>query len=474
VDFVSTSDEESTRSGTNGISTTPNEICIPEEEPKPKEDGLFFNKKSPNNWYQPSLQNEDSSNQAPYTLCYLPPRCRAPLNMSTVLLLETYQHLSEIFRKKLEEEEIAKKNIKKASYYPIREGEILNSKYKIVDFLGKGSFGQVVKAQLLHKPNNNEQTEMFAVKIIRKSVAFLNQGKREVQILKIINHNVDKGTNFIVKFVEEFMHEGHLCIVFELLSHSLLDLVNLTLQVEPIKPGLSLRMVHKLTHQLVCALSTLENMQIIHCDLKPENVALTSPNRAHIKVLDFGSSCHVRENAGNLYPYIQSRYYRAPEVLLGCRYGLPIDMWSLGCIVVELYTAKPLFTGQDGVEQLYAIMDVLGEPPQKMLQEAGYFKKFFRQQPDGSYTHRRKYKPKPRKLEDIVINAKPENPEHLTLFLDLVRRMLSYDPEKRIRPFEALQHPFILYGPNVKQTKPENPFSREFNLKLSPLCKSAN
>jgi len=274
--------------------------------------------------------------------------------------------------------------------------------------------------------------------------------------------------------MEQFIHQGHLCIVFELLSYSLLDLVNLTLQAEPSKPGLSLRMVHKLTHQLVCALATLENMQIIHCDLKPENVALTSPNRAHIKVLDFGSSCHVWENTSNLYPYIQSRYYRAPEVLLGCRYGLPIDMWSLGCIVIELYTAKPLFVGQDAVEQLYAIIDVLGYPPKHMLQEATHLKKFFKQLPDGSLEYKRKHKPKPRQLE-AIISAKPEDPEHLASFIDLVKKMLTYEPEKRLKPYDALRHPFILYGPNnLKQQQSQKPFSREFERKLSPLCKTAN
>jgi len=148
-------------------------------------------------------------------------------------------------------------------------------------------------------------------------------------------------------------------------------------------------------------------------------------------------------------------------------------MWSLGCIVVELYTAKPLFVGQDGIEQLYAIIDVLGELPQHMIKEAGHIKKFFRQQPDGTLMHKKKYKSKPRRLEDIIYAKKSDNPEHLDFFLDLVKRMLTYDPEKRIKPYEALQHPFILYGPNNK-TQPPNPFSREFKRKLSTLCKTAN
>ncbi len=94
------------------------------------------------------------------------------------------------------------------------------------------------------------------------------------------------------------MHEGHLCIVFELLSSSLLELVSWTNNDEV--QGLSLRMVHKFSHQLVCALATLRTLQVIHCDLKPENIALLNPNRAHIKVLDFGSACQPWENQVNV------------------------------------------------------------------------------------------------------------------------------------------------------------------------------
>jgi serine/threonine protein kinase len=193
---------------------------------------------------------------------------------------------------------------------------------------------------------------------------------------------------------EEFMYEGHLCIVFELLSSSLLELVGWTNSDEV--QGLSLRMVHKFSHQLVCALATLRTLQVIHCDLKPENIALLHPNRAHIKVLDFGSACQPWENQVNVriltilyclcvsnvidtqhFPYIQSRFYRAPEILLGTPYSFPIDMWSLGCVLVELYTARPLFPGRDSIEQLYKIMEVLGPPPNNMLEQAVYLKKYF-------------------------------------------------------------------------------------------------
>eukprot|EP01125_Pyxidicula_operculata_P013104 TRINITY_DN4339_c1_g1_i1.p1 TRINITY_DN4339_c1_g1~~TRINITY_DN4339_c1_g1_i1.p1 ORF type:complete len:931 (-),score=243.42 TRINITY_DN4339_c1_g1_i1:545-3337(-) len=292
-------------------------------------------------------------------------------------LLDTYKRITSVFNKLVTEKE--KKTSKKANFYKFEEGEILGGKYRIIELIGKGSFGQVVKAEYINSSPSPSTTQTYvAIKIIRRSTPFLNQGRREVQILNSIKESPGKGTSFMVQFIEDFVHNEHLCLVFELLSHSLLDLVNLTVHANNQQPGLSLRMVHKFAHQLLCVLSTLSSINIIHCDLKPENVALASPNKAHIKVIDFGSSCHSWENLCNLYPYIQSRFYRAPEILLGCKYGFPIDMWSVGCIIVELYTARPLFTGRDSVEQLYAIMDVLGPPPSSMLEQAAYLRRFFK------------------------------------------------------------------------------------------------
>ena len=88
---------------------------------------------------------------------------------------------------------------------------------------------------------------------------------------------------------------------------------------------------------------TFQDLDIVHCDLKPENVMLRQPNRSIIKVIDFGSSCMTDER---IYTYIQSRFYRAPEVIMGLPYGTPIDMWSFGCILAELFTGYPLFPGE--------------------------------------------------------------------------------------------------------------------------------
>jgi dual specificity tyrosine-phosphorylation-regulated kinase 2/3/4 len=116
--------------------------------------------------------------------------------------------------------------------------------------------------------------------------------------------------------------------------------------------------------QLIIVLSYMKRYNIIHCDLKPENILLVTSKKSAIKVIDFGTGCF--ENS-TYYTYIQSRYYRAPEIMLGISYNCSIDMWSVGCIVIELFYGYPIFAGEDEAEQLAIIMEFIGMPPTKLL-----------------------------------------------------------------------------------------------------------
>ena len=107
--------------------------------------------------------------------------------------------------------------------------------------------------------------------------------------------------------------------------------------------GVSLSLIRRFAIQILQALKYLEQENIIHCDLKPENILLKSRDKSGIKIIDFGSSCFADQR---IYTYIQSRFYRAPEIILGIPFTTAIDMWSLGCILVELYTGMPIFPGE--------------------------------------------------------------------------------------------------------------------------------
>ena len=158
---------------------------------------------------------------------------------------------------------------------------------------------------------------------------------------------------------------GLRCLVFELLSHSLYDVLRATSF-----RGVSLALVRKFSFQILHALRYLKSHGVVHLDLKPENVLLCSTDRSRVKLVDFGSSRWVNETALSQTYYAQSRFYRAAEVLLGLPCGCPADAWSLGCIMVEMHGGKPLFPGRDETHQLAKITETLGGVPADMFAAA--------------------------------------------------------------------------------------------------------
>ena len=155
---------------------------------------------------------------------------------------------------------------------------------------------------------------------------------------------------------------------------------------------------------------------------------------------------------------IQTRFYRSPEVLLGIPYNLAIDMWSLGCILVEMHTRKPLFSGKDQVDQVCKIVEVLGIPPTHLLERASGSRteKFFEKGPGGNWMLKRHpngrkdvyRRPGSRSLDDIlgvetggpgeICKGEPRHtPEVCRKFKSLILQMLDYDPETRVKPYKA-------------------------------------
>nr|XP_014086590.1 serine/threonine-protein kinase minibrain isoform X2 [Bactrocera oleae] len=390
----------------------------------------------------------------------------APLRKLSVDLIKTYKHINEVYYAKKKrraqqtqgEDDSSNKKERKLyndGYdddnhdYIIKNGEKFLDRYEIDSLIGKGSFGQVVKAY------DHEEQCHVAIKIIKNKKPFLNQAQIEVKLLEMMNRADAENKYYIVKLKRHFMWRNHLCLVFELLSYNLYDLLRNTNF-----RGVSLNLTRKFAQQLCTALLFLSTpeLNIIHCDLKPENILLCNPKRSAIKIVDFGSSCQLGQR---IYQYIQSRFYRSPEVLLGIPYDLAIDMWSLGCILVEMHTGEPLFSGCNEADQMNKIVEVLGMPPKYLLDQAHKTRKFFdKVVTDGSYVLKksqngRKYKPPgSRKLHDIlgVETGGPggrrlDEPGHSVAdylkFKDLILRMLDFDPKTRVTPYYALQHNFF-------------------------------
>ncbi|KAF3557147.1 hypothetical protein F2Q69_00015951 [Brassica cretica] len=223
-------------------------------------------------------------------------------------------------------------------------------RYIVKDLLGHGTFGQVAKCWV---PETNS---FVAVKVIKNKPAYYQQALVEVSILTTLNKKYDpEDKHHIVRIYDYFLHQRHLCICFELLDMNLYELIKIN-QFR----GLSLSIVQLFSKQILLGLALLKDAGIIHCDLKPENILLcTSVKPTEIKIIDFGSACM---EVKTIYSYIQSRYYRSPEVLLGYRYTTAIDMWSFGCIVAELFLGLPLFPGASEFDILKRMIEILGSP----------------------------------------------------------------------------------------------------------------
>ncbi|KAG2377763.1 hypothetical protein C9374_008848 [Naegleria lovaniensis] len=311
--------------------------------------------------------------------------------------------------------------------YKLVLNDHIGYRYEVVGFLGKGSFGQVVKA------HDVKENKFVALKVIRNRKRFHAQALVEVKILKHLKDNDKEGRHHCIEMLSYFTFRNHLCITFELLSINLYEFIkNNNFR------GLSLGLIRKFALQILNSLQYLYEEKIIHCDLKPENILLMSPSKTDIKMIDFGSSCLENER---IYTYIQSRFYRSPEIILGISYGRAIDMWSFGCILAELYTGYPLFPGRNELEQLCYIMEVMGMPSKKLIQLSTRRKKFF----DSNNQPR------------LVINKKTGKkriPGSVTLqqaldcpdkkFVSFLEGCLRWDPAERFTPDEAFRHEWIL------------------------------
>ncbi|KAI9793065.1 MAG: dual specificity protein kinase yak1 [Peltula sp. TS41687] len=356
------------------------------------------------------------------------------------------------------------------------------NRYLILDVLGQGTFGQVVKCQ------NLKTQEVVAVKVVKNRTAYFNQSMMEVSVLDLLNSKLDKNDDHhLLRLKDTFIHRQHLCLVFELLSVNLYELIK-----QNQFRGLSTTLVRVFAQQLLNGLSLLNKARLIHCDLKPENILLKNLESPIIKIIDFGSACDERQT---VYTYIQSRFYRSPEVLLGLPYSSAIDMWSLGCIVVELFLGLPLFPGSSEYNQVSRITEMLGLPPTWMLEMGKQSGEFFEKTHDefGRRTYRLKSmeqysrehgtKEQPSKkyfqattLPEIIRsyamprkNMKQAEIEremnNRVAFIDFVRGLLIINPLERWSPQQAKLHPFIT------QQKFTGPFVPPMNLKSNASTK---
>jgi dual specificity tyrosine-phosphorylation-regulated kinase 2/3/4 len=309
--------------------------------------------------------------------------------------------------------------------YKLIKNDHIGYRYEVLKGLGRGSFGEVVRT-FDHKTQQH-----YALKIIRNERRFHKQGQIEIKILEHLRKEDRRNQHNIIHFKEWFLFRNHICITFELLH---VDLYT-ALKNDSFR-GFGTVQVQHFAFNMLVSLRLLHKSHIVHCDLKPENILLCRKDSTDIKVIDFGSACFDTQR---IHTYIQSRFYRSPEVILGGNYGMAIDMWSLGCILVELATGQPLFPGHDEKEQLLLQMEVLGIPAASLLEKAKRFSIFFDSACQPRITHDNKGRarvPASRPLPKVLGRSEPD-------FEDFVLRCLRWDPDERMTPKDALRHPFV-------------------------------
>ncbi|ONM02363.1 Protein kinase superfamily protein [Zea mays] len=313
-------------------------------------------------------------------------------------------------------------------YYTYRFGELLDGHYEIIAAHGKGVFSKVVRAKDLKA--SKDDPEEVAIKIIRNKETMYKAGKQEVSILEKLASVDREDKRHCVRFISSFMYRNHLCLVFESLNMNLREV----LKKFGRNIGLKLTAVRAYSKQLFIALKHLKNCKVLHCDIKPDNMLL----RLILLAVSIG---HLRSVSSFILQF------------LGLAYDHPLDMWSVGCCLYELYTGKVLFPGPSNNAMLRLHMELKGPFPKKMLRKGAFTMQHFDQDLNFHATEedpvtktavrRLILNIKPKDVGFLILNSPGEDPKMLSSFKDLLDKMFILDPEKRITVSQALSHPFI-------------------------------
>ncbi|XP_063243452.1 serine/threonine-protein kinase Doa isoform X6 [Bacillus rossius redtenbacheri] len=324
-----------------------------------------------------------------------------------------------------------------------RHGDVLRERYKILATLGEGTFGKVVKVK------DMDVDRVMALKIIKNVEKYREAAKLEINALEKIAQKDPEGRHLCVKMIDWFDYHGHICIAFEMLGLSVFDfLKDNNYQPYPLEA------VRHIAYQLCYSVKFLHDNKLTHTDLKPENILFVDSDfdiiynnkrkrdirrikRTDVRLIDFGSATFDDEHHSTI---VSTRHYRAPEVILELGWSQPCDVWSIGCIVFELYLGITLFQTHDNREHLAMMERILGPIPYRMARKTKT--KYF-------YHGKLDWDEKSSAGRYVRENCKPlhryqasDDQDHRNLF-DLIARMLEYEPTSRIPLSEALRHPFF-------------------------------
>jgi dual specificity tyrosine-phosphorylation-regulated kinase 2/3/4 len=314
---------------------------------------------------------------------------------------------------------------------PLRVNDLIAGRYQIMDLLGQAAFSRAVQAKDL------KTGALVCLKVVKNNKDYFDQSLDEIKMLRVVNDADPGDEQGVLRLLDYFYFKEHLILVTELLRANLYEFSkHCRAGADP--HYFSPARVQMLASQVLRSLAFLHSLGVIHADLKPENILMKSYSRCEVKIIDLGSSCFVSDR---LSSYVQSRSYRAPEVILGLPYGQKIDIWSLGCIIAELASGKVLFHNTCLPGILARIEGIIGPAPQHMIRLGRYSHRYY--MPDG-----RIYERNPRTGQAEVLRPKKtciarrisaSDPG----MVDFLSYLLQVDPAKRPTAAEALHHPWL-------------------------------
>jgi serine/threonine protein kinase len=300
---------------------------------------------------------------------------------------------------------------------------------------------------------------MVAVKVIKNVPKYRDAARIELEVLRVLNAADPRGLKHCVHLRDDFDFRGHICMVFDLLGVSLFDFM----KENSFRP-FELQEVQHFAVQLMAALDHMHSHKLTHTDLKPENIMVDHPEkfknrqpggklkyvlkRTNITVIDFGSATFEDEHHTSI---VSTRHYRAPEVILALTWTHPCDLWSIGCILMELFTGSALFQTHDDIEHLAMMEQILGPISKEMVKEATRaLKRKGKVYFDSSHQLLWPAKAKERDSKKFVMqHCKPlkeliAGTDPLSVaFLELMESLLRFKAHKRVSSRDALALPFI-------------------------------
>jgi dual specificity tyrosine-phosphorylation-regulated kinase 2/3/4 len=306
------------------------------------------------------------------------------------------------------------------AYYTCVKSAHIGYRYESLKLLGRGSFGTVLKC-FDHKMQRN-----VAIKLLYNNSKEKHQIGYEVSFLKTLsNHNNGAENHYVVNLIDHFTFRGFTCIVTDLYDKDLYSYI----EAKRFK-GLEMAEVRSIGRQIADAMAFAHSADIVHADLKPENVLFSDASKTNVAIIDFGCGCYHRQP---MYKIVQSLYYRSPEVIFNFKYGTEIDVWSFGCIIFELVTGHPLFQARNEQQLIEQITALIGEPPLEMIERSKKMRKYFAAVPaDRTACEARKKR--------IITQLMPTADSEL---IDVVIDCLGWLPAKRPTMERILEYPFF-------------------------------